>query len=298
MFLGATASLALGGLLTACSRSSGGGTTTGPSSANSSQPASAVLADVSGDLQIVKRFPPDALVPGRVRLPVSLADTTGVLAADGEVVLPATLTASVVSAESGKTLVDAVTATRHARGLSVPYWPFEFDVDSPGIYLLRVAEAPKADVAFQLMERKFVSMPLEGDPLPPFDTPTKDDSRGVEQICTWSKGICPFHDITLTEALRSGKPVAYLIGTPAYCSTGTCAPALEALMEVAKRKGDSMVFIHSDVYADKGATTAAPAVKAYNLSYEPILYLTDEAGTLVRRLDVVFDVDELASLFS
>lgn len=277
-FLGVSATIALGGALAACGRGSGAG------------PA---ISGASGDVQLVSRFPKDAFIPGRVRLPLSLADESGILGNDGKVTLPDTLTATVTDTSNGKVIASGIVASRHGSTLSVPYWPLEVNVDMPGIFTLTVEEAPGADAAFQVLERSRVAMPVEGDPLPPFDTPTIDDPRGVEPICTRPEGTCPFHSMTLTEALASGKPVAYLIGTPAYCTTGTCAPALEALMAVSRDRADSMVFVHADVYSDKSATTPAPAVRAYKLTYEPILYVTDARGTLVRRLDAVFDEDEI-----
>lgn len=252
----------------------------------------------SGTLQVVKRFPQDALVPGKVRLPVSLADTTGLLASDSKVALPQTLTASVINAESGDVVIERVTATRHQENLSIPYWPFSFTYDVEGIYMLKVDQAPESDVAFQLLMRNDVAMPLIGDPLPPFDTPTIDNARGVDPICTRKPEFCPFHSQTLTEALKAGKPVVYLIGTPAYCTTGTCAPGLDALIDVSKTIGDAAVFVHADVYADKSANKTAPAVQAYKLSYEPALYITDAKGKIVERLDAVFDVNEIRDVLA
>lgn len=278
-FIGISAALTLGGVVAACGGSGG----------------DSAVRGASGDVQLVQRFPKDALVPGRVRLPVSLADESGILGNGGTVDLPASLTATVTNNDTGKVVASGIVTARHGSSLAVPYWPVEVNIDMPGIYTLTVKEAPKADAAFQVLERSMVAMPLEGDPLPPFDTPTTDDARGVDPICTRPEGTCPFHTVTLTEALASGTPVAYLIGTPAYCTTGTCAPALEALMAVAEEKAGSMTFVHADVYTDKKATTPAPAVRAYKLTYEPILYLTDANGTLVRRLDAVFDADEIRS---
>lgn len=90
----------------------------------------------------------------------------------------------------------------------------------------------------------------------------------------------------------------YLIGTPAYCQTGTCTPALDALIATSKTLGDSVVIVHADVYKDKTATEAAPAVKAYKLTYEPVLYITDAKGILVDRLDAVFDVKEMNAVLA
>lgn len=281
--------LVLGGLVAACGGSSG-------TPSDASDTGGVALEGVKGDVQVVKRFPNDALAPGKVRLPVSLADTTGVLGSGGAVRLPDTLTAQVVNTESGATSLESISATIHGANLSVPYWPFTMTIEEPGIYLLRVAEAPESEVAFQLIDRQVLPMPLIGDPLPPFDTPTVSDPRGQDPICSRVEGVCPFHQVTLTEALASGKPVAYLIGTPAFCTTGTCAPALEAMTTLADRIGDAMVFVHADVYTDRTASTVAPAVGAYKLSYEPVLYLTDSSGVVTDRLDVVFDSDELLSV--
>jgi hypothetical protein len=282
-FLALSATVGLGGIVAAC----------GGSSPSSDGQWSEFSPETSGDLQIVKRYPSTGLVAGTVRLPISLADKSGVLGTSGKVSLPQQLTARIIDAETGDVVHDAVVAQQHAENLSVPYWPFVFDVAKEGIYLLKLNIAPNTESSFQIEERSNVLTPLVGDPLPPFDTPTTDNNRGVDPICTSPDGACPFHSQTLTEALKSGKPVVYLIGTPAYCKTGTCAPALDALIDVAASLGDAVTFVHADVYKDKTATVAAPAVQAYKLAYEPVLYITDKNGKLINRLDAVFDAKEL-----
>lgn len=244
---------------------------------------------------LVQRFPNDVLVPGTVRLPISLAVQKGVLT-DADTSLPKVLTAKVVDAATGKTVIQQVTSTKHTTGVPQPYWPFIVTIDTPGIYSLVVDGGPSDGAAFQILERTAVQIPLVGDALAPFDTPTTINNNGVNPICTRTEGVCPFHSITLTEALRSEKPVVYLIGTPAYCQTGTCAPALDALIAVQKNVGDSVVFIHADVYTDSTATTPAPAVKAYNMTYEPALFVTDSKGFLQARLDAIFNEEEVRSV--
>jgi hypothetical protein len=281
-FLALSASLGLGGLVAACGGSS-------------SSSGSGAIDGVSGTLQVVKRFPTTGLVPGSIRLPISLADTSGLLTTDGKVKLPQTLTGKVIDAASGDVVVASVSADKHDTNMATPYWPFIVDVQKVGVYLLILDVAPGSEMSFQVEEREKALSPLVGDPLPPFDTPTVDNNGGVDPICTRPQGTCPFHTVTLTEALKSGKPVVYIIGTPAYCETGTCAPGLEALIDVSKTIGDAAVFVHADVYTDKTATTAAPALQAYKLKYEPLLYITDAKGVLVNRLDAVFDVTEMSS---
>jgi len=244
------------------------------------------------NLNVVQRFP-QMLVPGEVRAPISLADVDGVITVARASAIPEVLTARLVNTQTGDLVVEGISATRHDEGLEAPYWPFRFTVNDPGIYTLIIDGAQETGAAVQVSERSAILVPLVGDPLPGFDTPTVDDARGVNPICTRTPEPCPMHDVTLTEALTLGKPVAYLVGTPAYCSTGTCSPALDGLLAVRDRVGDEMVFVHAEIYTDSTASSVAPAVTALNMTYEPALYITDATGTLVERLDAVFDAREI-----
>ncbi|MEY3655745.1 MAG: hypothetical protein RL114_103 [Actinomycetota bacterium] len=283
-FFALSATIGAGAVLASCA---------GGSSTDSTVASGKVLEGLEGNLQVAKRFSPDAIVPGKIRLPISLADKTGVLPTDGKVRLPDVLTGKVINPETGDVVIEKVSANRYDENMSVPYWPIVVDIKEQGIYVLKLDVAPDADVSFQVLNPADVVMPKIGDPLPPFDTPTEDNARGVDPICTRPEGTCPFHTMTLTEALKSGKPVVYFVGTPAYCTTGTCAPGLDALIELSKTIGNKAVFVHADVYKDKTATEAAPAIQAYKLSYEPLLYITDAKGVQIDRLDAIFDAKEL-----
>ena len=276
--IGATSTVGLSSLLAGCS---------GDSTATTSESVAAL-----GDLQLVQRFP-QVLVPGNVRLPISLANTQGLLTTESGVDLPSTLTAKLVNADTQEIVAESLSANRHDTGLTIPYWPFRVDIDKPGIYTLIVDCGPEEGAAIQVLNATEVLIPLVGSQLPGFDTPTLDDHRGVEPVCTRTPEPCEFHNITLNEALALKKPIAYLVGTPAHCQTGTCAPALEALISVKKSIGDAMTFLHTEIYTDDKATTVAPSVVALKMEYEPAIYITDASGKIIERFDAVFDADEI-----
>ena len=276
--IGATSTVGLSSLLAGCS---------GDSTATTSESVAAL-----GDLQLVQRFP-QVLVPGNVRLPISLANTQGLLTTESGVDLPSTLTAKLVNADTQEIVAESLSANRHDTGLTIPYWPFRVDIDKPGIYTLIVDGGPEEGAAIQVLNATEVLIPLVGSQLPGFDTPTLDDHRGVEPVCTRTPEPCEFHNITLNEALALKKPIAYLVGTPAHCQTGTCAPALEALISVKKSIGNAMTFLHAEIYTDDKATTVAPSVVALKMEYEPAIYITDASGKIVERFDAVFDADEI-----
>ncbi len=245
------------------------------------------------DLQLVQRFP-QVLVPGNIRLPISLAFSSGIISSSSDFDFPKTLSAKVVDLSTDKVIIENTSAVLHGAEISLPYYPFQVTLESPGNYSLIVSGGPPEGTAFSVLERALVLVPGVGDLLPGFDTPTFGDHRQVEPICTRQPEPCPFHKLTLNEALQLGVPVAYLVGTPAHCSTGTCAPALSGLIDVASRIVGSAVFVHAEIYADEAATVIAPAVQALNLSFEPVLFIADKDGKVVQRLDAVFDALEFS----
>lgn len=249
------------------------------SSSGSDEPA--------GPFIIVQRFPNYPLfTPGEVRLPISLADASGTLG-DG----PEMLTGWIEDSTGAR--VVELSVPRRAVGIELPYWEVRATLDAVGIYTMRFESDDGFGAAFQVYDPADIATPVTGTKLPGFDTPTVDDHRGVEPYCSLTPEPCPLHAMTLTEALAAGTPVAYMVGTPAHCSTGTCAPGLEFLVDEHERVGSAVAMVHADVYADDAATTVAPAVLALNVQYEPILYLCDSEGTIVDRLDGIWDASEL-----
>ncbi len=239
---------------------------------------------------LAQRFPQDVQEPGLQRLPISLASADGQLVSDG----PDTLSAEVLDVD-GAPIDITVSAVR--RDLeSGPYYSFRVPIETPGVYYLVVEGGPEDGAAFQVMEPGSVAVPGPGTPMPAFDTPTLDDGRNVDPVCTRQPEPCPFHAVTLTEALDAGKPVAYLIGTPAFCQTGTCAPALESMISVQDRFGETFTWVHAEVYTDNTATTPADAVGAANLTFEPSLFIIGADGTVLERVDAVWDETELVEV--
>ena len=269
-------------VLAACSKDS---TKSSDTSGPTGDAAGGVAAPDS--FVVVQRFPNHPLfTPGDVRLPVSLADTAANLG-DG----PATLTGWIEDFD-GKRIVD-ITAPRRAVGIVVPYWEVRANLPEAVVYTMRFEGDDGYGATFELHDASDVASPRTGTKLPPFDTPTVDNHRGVEPYCTLTPTPCPLHAVTLTEALASGTPVAYMVGTPAHCTTGTCAPGLEFLVTEHERVGAAITMVHADVYADDAATTVAPAVIALNVEYEPIIYLCTADGAIVDRLDGIWDASEL-----
>ena len=247
--------------------------------------------------EIVQRFP-QVLVPGSVRIPISLANQAGILGSSSGVELPTELRATLVNSDTGEVIATDALAIKHDTNIDPPYWPFRIDIAATGIYTLIIEGGTPDGAGVQIMDPSTVSIPLIGSTLPGFDTPTVSNTRGIDPLCTRNPEPCPLHDITLNEALALGKPIAYLVGTPAHCQTGTCAPALDALLSLREQVGDKITMLHAEIYTDDTATVVAPAVQALNMTYEPALFITDANGTVVERFDAIFDEVEITEAFA
>lgn len=249
-------------------------------------------------INLVKRFPGEVQVPGRLRLPFSLGDSNGVVTTDAGYKIPESLQFTVTDIDGNSVgFEDAFVVPSHVTDVPQPYWPLEFTIDKVGIYVISLVGSDQPGSSVQLFDPSEVDIPLVGKPLPPIDTPTTDNPRGVDPVCT-REPACPLHEINLRDALGSGKPVVYLLGTPAYCQTGTCSPALDALLSVRDKVGDAAIFVHAEVYTDSTATVTAPAVTGHNMSFEPALFVTDANGKLVDRLDAIFDSREVQAVLA
>ncbi len=244
-------------------------------------------------MSLVQRWVPDQLGPGVQRLPISLADNAGMLMKG-----PAELTGRVINYLDDSVVADGLIAERRSLGEgSAPFWVFETAIERPDIYALVVEGGPADGASLQVREATNLVVPRPGASLPGFDTPTFDDSHGVEPICSRLPDPCPFHELTLAEALTTGKRVVYLVGTPAHCRTGVCSPILEGTIPLGDEFDDT-VFVHADVYADKAGTEVAPAIDALSLTFEPVVFITDTAGVITHRFEGVWHPDEVRAALS
>ena len=128
------------------------------------------------------------------------------------------------------------------------------------------------------------AFPAPSDAAPVVATPTMAAPLAAEQICTQDPP-CGMHDVSLDDALQSGRRVVLQFATPAYCQTAVCGPSVAVLDQVRQEQdwGD-IAFIHCEIYADAGQTLLDP-VAEWNLPSEPWMYTIGADGRIVARTD-------------
>jgi hypothetical protein len=224
-----------------------------------------------------------------VRLPLALADGSGVVV-DAP---PSQLPVRIGPADTGE-LGEPVVVERHDDGVPRPYFPLVTTFAEPGNWrIVADVDGEPAEVVLAARERSEVpAVAVVGEALIPLATPTVDDARGVDPICT-AQPPCPLHEVSLDDAMAGDRAVALLVATPAYCQTAICGPVLDLLVDRQAKYADRVTMIHAEVYTDDSARSATDVVKAYGLVWEPSLFLATPDGTIVERLDYTYDAAEL-----
>lgn len=195
--------------------------------------------------------------------------------------------------------IAGVELRRHDDGIATPYFVLSYPDARVGLHKLRASvEGQQAqEVEFVVAPRDQVGLVQVGERLRSVDTPTFDDARGYDPICT-RFDPCPFHEVNLADVIDNGRPTALLISTPGYCQTAICGPSVEMLIELGP--SFDIDVIHAEVYLEPGQVNQTggygqpgPVIGTYAMTFEPSLLVADAAGVVTNRLDFSFDKVEM-----
>lgn len=189
-----------------------------------------------------------------------------------------------------------------SEGIPRAYLPLQHTFDSVGVHdVTATYQGREMTSQLQVFPQAEVVSPVVGQQLPAAPTATDGNTLDVDPICT-QVPQCPFHSVSLTDALGQGRQIVLLVATPAYCQTAFCGPTLGNLMDVVDGRED-LIVIHSEVYqnpkaakGDLAAAPLAPLPEKYGLLLEPVLYVTDRTGTITTRADATIDLSEMAEV--
>jgi hypothetical protein len=286
-------------LLAACS--DGGGsdddpTTTTPTTGGN-DPTTTTSGSAAGEIVLGEAFDRNGmLLVGVVqRAPFVLFQQSGGLVRFADA--PASL--DFVATPEGGDGLPPITVARRGEDVDRPYYPLLATFPSAGLWTLST-EVDGVPLESTVAVNQSIPIPQIGDRLPSAPTPTTADPAGVATICTRTPA-CPFHEVSLDAALASGRPVAVLLSTPAYCQVGICGPVLDLLIAEAADHPD-LAVVHIEVYPNGAPSPTNPptslVTSTFGLVYEPALFVADASGAITARLDNIYDGAELAEVLA
>jgi hypothetical protein len=179
------------------------------------------------------------------------------------------------------------------------------DFDREGIWLAQLATASGPQPAAVLLSVGAVSAtPGLGTTAPRSESPTAGDAAAIAAISTDTEPLARMYEMSIADAVASGRPSVIVFATPKFCQTAVCGPVLELVKELAPAYPD-VNFIHVEVYdleaSPAGATSieelvVAPAVMEWGLISEPWVFVVDAAGNISGRFEGVVDAAEITAL--
>jgi hypothetical protein len=221
-----------------------------------------------------------------------------------------------LDASNPQQVISESDATYYGQGLPAAFYVAYPNFDKPGNWGVEIqTQLPgqaQPSISKQRLEVKERSnVPNIGDPAIVTKTLTVKDVPDVAQLSSGPNPDSAMYQVSLDQALKSGKPTALLFATPAFCRTATCGPSLEVMQGLQKTYGDKVNFIHVEVYkypfdqsvnlqtkaeaqatqekrpltADEARAGLSDAMVAWRLASEPWLFLIDAKGIVAARYE-------------
>ena len=138
-------------------------------------------------------------------------------------------------------------------------WPYgtrgtfaaEVDFDRPGLWRLDiVAEGPDATgwgvQEIEVLEQ--TPIPALGSAGPLSENKTLGEFGDIELVTTDYSPDESLYQITVKEAVESPLPAVVVFASPAFCTTATCGPQVDAVSELREAYDGQAHFIHVEIY--------------------------------------------------
>lgn len=162
-------------------------------------------------------------------------------------------------------------------------------------FVLALTQGPKGIIGAtgELAAARSSAIPAVGQRPPRIATDTSATVHGNEALLTTRQPPESMAAQSLNQVLGR-KPVALLFSTPQLCTSRVCGPVTDVAVQLQRRFGDKVAFIHQEVYVDNQPSKGLrPQLKAFHLRTEPWLFAIDRKGTIVARLEGAFGTTEL-----
>ena len=137
-------------------------------------------------------------------------------------------------------------------------WPFgtrgsyitELTFDEPGDWVLAIGGQAITGAVALAVEVAETSLVADIGNLPPFsDTKTVRSVAGdLSLLTSHVRRDADLYQISVAESLFSGRPSVVVFASPAFCTSPTCGPQVDTIVELKDAYKDAADFIHVEVY--------------------------------------------------
>ena len=181
------------------------------------------------------------------------------------------------------------------------------DFDRPGDWAAELNIELDGEPHFGLLTQSFDVLartpePNIGDPLPASTNITLSDVDDVSEINSSPEPVPAMNELTVAEALATGKPVLVAIATPSFCQTRFCGPLMEeVVVPLWEQFGDKVQFVHVEPFdlaeaRDNGRLVPVSLLSEWSLQTEPWIFVADRDGLVAAKFEGIAALDEVRAV--
>ncbi len=141
-----------------------------------------------------------------------------------------------------------------------------------------------------------------GDPAPLSEQLLLSDVDDITEIDTSENPIPEQHNMTVADAVTSGKPSVIAIATPAFCQSQICGPTKAFFDDLYNEHNDVANFVHVEPFQVQSVRDGeceslfdcrTPIIDEWRLRSEPWVFIVDADGNIAAKFDGLVAYDEL-----
>jgi hypothetical protein len=170
----------------------------------------------------------------------------------------------------------------------VPYWVAYPELPQPGFWGLAtditLADGTTTQAQFAIEVAEESLAPNVGEQPPASHNRTLETEPDIEKLTSDWEPEPALYQVSIAEAMASGRPTVVTFATPAFCQTQFCAPVVDSVKEVYLAYGDAVNFIHIEVYKEfSPELVLANEMTEWGFASEPWTYVLDSQGRVAGR---------------
>jgi hypothetical protein len=149
---------------------------------------------------------------------------------------------------------------------------------------IKLADGTETEAQFIITVAQASSAPAIGEVPPASDNRTLATQPEISKLTSDPEPEVGLYQLTVAEALKSGKPTVVTFATPAFCTSRLCAPVLNSIKPIYAELNESVNFIHIEVYKTFDSLVYADEMEEWGLTSEPWPFVLDQNGQIAARL--------------
>lgn len=144
-----------------------------------------------------------------------------------------------------------------------------------------------------------------GGPAPKSQTPKVGPGVNTKQIDSSSPPHPEMQQLSIADAIASGRPSLAIFATPAFCRSRICGPVFAEMVTLFPKYEDRVEFIHVEPYQldptgqpiidENGEFQLAPSVAEWRFPSEPWVVVIDGSGNVAAKFEGLVTAEEVSA---